>query len=303
MKTITRYTVLGASGNTGHRIARQLLAAGKEVRVTGRSAERLEELADLGAKVEVGDLNDEAFLDHVLQDAEAIYALIPPNYISEDYLAFQKEVASKIAAAVSRAGVKRVVGLSTVGAGSSESSPLLNGLYNLEMELNKVEGLNARYLRAAYFMENLMTNVQLVKSASIFGSMLNPDQKHPMIATKDIADRAVDLLLDPDWEGIASIELQGQRDLTLREITGIVGSLLGTDTLPFVQFSAADAGQAMRDGGMSENMAGLLVQLHNDLNENNVHFKEARSEANTTATSIEDFLKENFIPALETQAV
>ncbi|MFZ1011098.1 MAG: 2-dehydropantoate 2-reductase N-terminal domain-containing protein [Candidatus Sulfotelmatobacter sp.] len=45
------YVVLGASGNTGHVVARNLLAAGKKVRVVGRSATHLQPLAASGAEI------------------------------------------------------------------------------------------------------------------------------------------------------------------------------------------------------------------------------------------------------------
>jgi len=39
------YVVLGASGNTGHVVAKNLLAQGQKVRVVGRNAAHLQPLA------------------------------------------------------------------------------------------------------------------------------------------------------------------------------------------------------------------------------------------------------------------
>jgi len=54
------YVVLGASGNTGHVVAKTLLARGQKVRVVGRSAAHLQPLAAEGAEVFVADVTDAA---------------------------------------------------------------------------------------------------------------------------------------------------------------------------------------------------------------------------------------------------
>jgi uncharacterized protein YbjT (DUF2867 family) len=56
------YVVLGASGNTGHIVAQQLLADKQKVRVVGRSAAHLQAHAAQGAEVFIGDVTDAAAL-------------------------------------------------------------------------------------------------------------------------------------------------------------------------------------------------------------------------------------------------
>ena len=56
------YVITGATGNTGRAVAEILLAAGKPVRVIGRSEDKLKALADKGAETAVGSLEDEGFL-------------------------------------------------------------------------------------------------------------------------------------------------------------------------------------------------------------------------------------------------
>ena len=47
--------IIGASGNLGSKVADLLLQDGQDVRVFGRSAERLEPLGGRGAEIVVGD--------------------------------------------------------------------------------------------------------------------------------------------------------------------------------------------------------------------------------------------------------
>lgn len=61
--TASRILVLGATGQLGGEVARQLLSAGVPVRAFGRNAARLEALASLGAETVRGDWLDEAAVD------------------------------------------------------------------------------------------------------------------------------------------------------------------------------------------------------------------------------------------------
>ncbi len=110
------YVVLGASGNTGHVVTKNLLAHGQKVRVVGRNAAHLQPLAAEGAEVFIGDAADASALTKAFHQADAAYVMIPPNLTSNDFPAFQDQVSDAIAAAVRNAGVKNVVSLSSIGA-------------------------------------------------------------------------------------------------------------------------------------------------------------------------------------------
>ena len=78
------YVVLGASGNTGHVVAKNLLARQQKVRVVGRNAAHLQPFATQGAEVFVGDITDASAVSKALQGADSAYVMIPPNPTSND---------------------------------------------------------------------------------------------------------------------------------------------------------------------------------------------------------------------------
>ena len=73
------YVITGATGNTGHIVAKRLLEQGKNVRVIGRTAEKLAKLTSLGAEAFVGDLGDAQALAKAFSGAEAAYVMLPPD--------------------------------------------------------------------------------------------------------------------------------------------------------------------------------------------------------------------------------
>ena len=150
------YVVTGATGNSGHVVAGNLLAKGKKVRALGRSAERLQALAARGAEPFVCDLTDAAALAKAFAGAEGVYAMIPPNMAAQNYRAHQDQITDAYAAALAEAKVKHVVVRSSFGADKSEKTGPVVGLHDLEGKLNRIPGLNVAHLRAGYFMENTL---------------------------------------------------------------------------------------------------------------------------------------------------
>src|ERR1035438_8655287 len=105
------YVVLGASGNTGHIVAKTLLARGQKVRAVGRNASPLQPLAANGAEISIADVTDAAALTKAFQHADSAYVMIPPNPTSNDALAYAERVSDAIAAAAKNTGVRNIVSL------------------------------------------------------------------------------------------------------------------------------------------------------------------------------------------------
>jgi len=295
------YVVLGASGHTGHVVAKNLLARGQKVRVVGRRADRLQSLATEGAEIAVADATEAPALTKALKGADSVYLLVPPDITSNDFRTYQDRVSDAIAAAVENSGVKSVVSLSSVGADKPSSTGPVAGLYNLEQKLNQIDGVNVLHLRAGYFMENTLPQVGVVRTLGSVAGPIRPDLKLPMIATRDIGVAAADALLRREFRGKQTRELLGQRDLDYVEVASIIGKAIGKPSLGYVQAPEDQLRVAMGQMGMSANMVGLLLEMAGALNSGHMKALEPRSAANTTPTSFETFVQEHFIPAYRQQ--
>ena len=108
-------TVMGAAGNTGSVVAGNLLAAGKKIRVIGRSPERLRPHRERGAETAVGDAQDAAFLTSAFLGAESVYAMVPPDLTQSDLRKYYGRFGEAIERAVRGSGVRRMVFLSSLG--------------------------------------------------------------------------------------------------------------------------------------------------------------------------------------------
>jgi uncharacterized protein YbjT (DUF2867 family) len=296
------FVVLGASGHTGHVVASNLLARGQKVRVVGRSADRLKSLAAKGAEISVADANDAPALTKALKGADAAYVLIPPELTGSNYRAFQDRVSDAIAASVENAGVKNVVSLSSIGADKSSGTGPVVGLYNLEQKLSQIDGANVLHLRAGYFMENTLPQVAVIRMMGSMAGPVRPDLKLPMIATRDIGDAAADALVRQEFRGKQTKELLGQRDIDYVEVASIIGKAIGKPSLGYVQAPDDQLRAAMVQMGMSANFVGLILEMAGALNSGHMKALEPRTAANTTPTSFDTFVEEEFAPAYREQA-
>jgi uncharacterized protein YbjT (DUF2867 family) len=296
------YVVLGASGNTGHVVASNLLARGKKVRAVGRNAAHLQALTAKGAEAFIADVTDAKALAKAFQQADSAYIMIPPNTASTDPLGYANQVGDAIAAAVQSAGTKNVVALSSIGAEQPSGTGPVIGLHNLEQKLNRIDSADVLYLRAGYFMENTLPQVNAIRQMGAVAVPLRPDLKLPMIATRDIGNVAADNLLHPAIRGKQARELLGQRELTYAEVASIIGKAIGQPDLKYLQVPDDQFRSVLVQMGMSEQFARLLLEMTGALNSGKMHALEVRAPQTSTPTSYETFVAEVFVPAYQHQA-
>lgn len=296
------FVVMGASGNTGHIVANNLLTRGQKVRVIGRNSAHLQPLTSKGAEPFIADVIDASALAKAFQGADAAYVMIPPNPTSKDPLGYSNRVSDAIAGAVQSAGTKNVVALSSIGAELASGTGPVVGLHNLEEKLKQINGANVLFLRAAYFMENTLPQVNAIRQMGTIAGMLRPDLKLPMIATRDIGAVAADTLLHPTIHGKQTRELLGQRDVSYSEVAPVIGKAIGKTDLKYVHLQDDQVRGALVQMGMSEPMANLLVEMMQGLNSGKMHALEPRTAQNTTPTSYETFVNEEFMQAYKQQA-
>lgn len=293
------YTVLGATGNIGSVITKTLLEKGEKVRAVGRNMARLQAFVQKGAEAFVGDVTDAEAMTRAFSGARAAFLMIPPGMTAADYRADQERASDAISSAAKSAGLHYAVHLSSFGAQAPAGTGPILGLHFSEQKLNAVEKLNVLHLRAGYFMENHLAAVSMIQMMGIFGGALKTDLKLPMIATRDIGAYAAERLLKLDFNGEATQELLGERDLSMNDVAGAIGKALNKPDLLYAQFPYDQVQQVLVQMGTPPKTAACFIEMFQGINNGIVVATEPRSEKNTTPTSIETFVKDVFVPAYQ----
>jgi uncharacterized protein YbjT (DUF2867 family) len=280
--------ITGATGNIGGRIAASLLAQGVGVRCIARTPDKLKDLAAQGAEIAAISLEDSVALGRVLKGADAVFAMIPPNYTAPDFRAYQNVIGASLSEAIEKAGVGHVVNLSSQGAHLPDRTGPVKGLHDQEERLNRLKGIDILHLRPTFFMENLLANIEPIKKMNIMGSAIKGDLKFPMIATKDIAAYATERLGRRDFSGISVKDLLGQRDISMEEIAASLSTKLERPDLKYIRFPYEATEIALVGIGFSADVSRMLTEMSRTINDG-IIMNIPRTNENTTATTFEEF--------------
>ncbi|MBO9570802.1 MAG: NAD(P)H-binding protein [Chitinophagaceae bacterium] len=256
-----KYVLTGSAGNITRPLAEKLLKAGHDVTVIGRNAEHLKSLADAGAKIAPGSVEDANFLAETFKGADAVYTMIPPKLDAADWKSYIGSIGEKYAAAIKTAGVKYVVNLSSVGAHLPEGVGPVSGLYRVEQALNKLEGVNVKHLRPAYFYYNLLANINLIKHAGIIGGNFSAgDKQFTIVHPSEIAEAAAEELLNLNFTG-KSVRYIVSDEVSTDQIASELGAAIGKPELKWVKFTNEQSIAGMQQAGFSEEVAKNYTEM------------------------------------------
>ena len=290
-----KIVVLGATGTVGSKIAENLLEEGHQVTLIARHADRLEKFRSMGAAIIAGDVNDVATLTNAFKNADSAFVLMPDNVKAEDTRAYQRQVTSNIIEAIEKSGISYIVNMSSLGSHMHEGNGMMAGTGEQEVRLNQLADVNVLHIRSAYFMENFLRTILLVKGKGINGTAADGDHSFPMVATKDVAKVAAGHLANLDFDGKRVHAVMGPRNYTMREFTTIIGKAIGKTELPYVQVPVEQARQIFIGNGFSEDFVDNLVGMAVAIKDGIFNYQK-RDDSTTTPTTAEQFVTEVYAP-------
>jgi uncharacterized protein YbjT (DUF2867 family) len=228
--------VSGATGQQGGAVARSLLGRGFGVRALTRDPEKLEakELADLGAEVASGDLEDRSSIERVLEGVHGIFSV--QNFWEAGYEGEVRQ-GTQLADAAKTAGVEHYVYSSVGSAHRRTGIAHFDSKWEVEEHV-RGSGVPYTVLRPVFFMQNW----EYMREPILGGTLpqpLDPDKPFQMVATEDIGVFAAMAFEDPDrWIG-REIDLAGD-EMTMPEIADTFGRVTGRQVdyfqVPWDQF-------------------------------------------------------------------
>ncbi|TDD00484.1 NAD-dependent epimerase/dehydratase family protein [Saccharopolyspora terrae] len=292
------FVITGASGRTGRAAASHLLEHGHNVRAVGRDLRNLAHLAAHGAEIYQADQSDPTAMATALRGADAAYLVIQPNYIPDhpDFAAFQDRAAAALTDAVTLSGVPRVVALSSWGAQHPSGTGPVAGLHRFENRLSTVPGVDITWLRAGYYMENLLDHLDSVRTHGRIIAPFDPDVPLPLITTTDVAFAAAEELARPQ-AGARTRELQGERDVTMNEVARAIATAIDAP-VTYERCTVETFHEQLREAGVSDNVAAMMTEVPHAVNTGHLRMTQSRTLETTTPTSLETFVKTEFVPVL-----
>ncbi|HEV2528944.1 MAG TPA: NAD(P)H-binding protein [Thermomicrobiales bacterium] len=259
-------TVMGATGNTGGAIVRQLAADGIPVRGIGRSAHRL---ASLPAGVETWsvDLADRPALADALHGSTAAYVLLPTDPTVPDYSSTHDGISASIVGALTDSGVPHVVALSSLGADRPTGTGFVECLHRHELRLRELEGVSQVILRSAYLYETLSIGIEETLAHETLIEAIDPSARVPMVAAGDVATIAAAAPRGPAAPGVTIHEVTGPDELTMPKVTRLLGAAFGRPGPTYARPPDATLREILRGAGFSLDGAELYLALGNAISD------------------------------------
>lgn len=293
-----KVAVTTPTGHVGGAATDWLLRRGGEikVRLLGRRHNTLAGLVKRGAEMAIGPQDNAEYLTKAMREVDAVFWVTPPGYGSDNVRAFQNRLGRAAATAIRASQVLRAINLSSIGAELDSGVGPVKGLHDVERILDDA-AIHITHLRPGFFYENLLWQIDLIRSTGTISLPISGDRRFPMIAARDVGRVAAELLANQDWTGHNVRELHGPADLSLEEVAEILTQSLGRK-VAYVRSDPQKTRQHIHHGGVSDNMVDLLLELYDAMETGKYRALQPRSAETTTTTTLADYAHEVMLPIL-----
>jgi uncharacterized protein YbjT (DUF2867 family) len=283
------------TGTIGQQVLANLLDSGEPIRAIARDPSRLPSQARERVEVVQGSHGDVDVVNQAFAGADSVFWLVPPDPHAESVEAAYVDFSRPACDAFKTQGVQRVVGVTALGRGVAENAGYVTASLAMD-DLIASTGVRYRALTMPSFMDNILRQVEAIKSQGMFFSPISGDRKLPTCATRDIAAAAATLLLDHSWSGQDSVPVLGPEDLSHDEMAQIMSEVLGKPVrfqqIPGEAFKAGLTGFGMSDA-MAQGTLDMMVAKNEGLDN-----AEPRTPQSTTPTSFREWCEQVLRPAV-----
>lgn len=254
-----KIVLTGSLGHIGRPLTQQLAAKGHGVTVISSRQEKREEIKALGALAAIGSLTDSHFVTTAFAGADAVYCMIPPDFGQADQVAYYQSLGRIYAQAIQKAGVKRVVHLSSYGAHLPSGTGFISGSYAVEQELNAIPGIELTHIRPTFFYYNLLHFIPMIRTAGFIGAVYGGGDRLTMVAPEDIASAIAEAMQTPDRT--ERVRYVASDDRTCNEVAAVLGQAIGMPELEWQTLPPEQVLAGLIAHGMPQNAAENLVEL------------------------------------------
>ena len=229
--------VIGGTGKTGRRVAKNLKKTGHNVRVVGRKTSP------------AFNWENKETYDAALKDMDRAYIVYYPDLAvpgSRDSITTLTEKALK-------AGLEKVVLLS--GKGETEAEACEAIVAN--------SGLNYTLVRASWFNQNFSEGAFLDFVANGVVALPMPEAEIPFVDADDIADVVSKVIVDDTYNG-QTITVTGPQKRTFKEVVEIMAEA-SQKHIQFVSISIEEFKDGMRKAGLPDSYVWLFGYLFQEV--------------------------------------
>ena len=236
-------TTAGKVGSAAVRLLGQREVA---VRVLVRDPDKAKALAQAGAEIVQGDLDEPSTIDQAMAGVTAV-VLVSPGVPAQEL---------NVIHSAARAGAGHVV---KVTSNASADSPIARRRWQTEIEAGlTASGLSHTLLRANAYMQNVLALAPAIAKTSGFGSSAGKG-RIGMIDARDVGAVAAEIAASPAAHAGKTYWLTGPDLISYGDVAGVLSKVLGRP-ITYRELSFEDDREAMIRAGVPQPVAEMNAQ-------------------------------------------
>jgi uncharacterized protein YbjT (DUF2867 family) len=245
--------VVGATGNTGRAVVKELRQLGENPLCIVRNPDKAREVLGSDANTAVAELNDRAALEKALKSVETVFVVTGHN-------PGMVEQQNNVLDAALAAGAKYLVRVSGGRdvAKADSASVVGRGHAALEQRLRE-SGIKWVILRPGLFMQNLLGQAASIKSDSKFVMAYPKDSPIAWTDVRDTGAVGARILLDPGPHADKTYEFTGKKT-TNDEVAAVFSQVLGRP-IAYVPITVEQNEAALKSRNMPDWLVAHLVTI------------------------------------------
>ena len=248
--------ILGASGQVGSLIVKALLNSHAPVTAVIRNPDSK---FDALVPVRIADFRNPTQLTEALAGGTTVFLLTPYDPASHDIIGETKRIIANYREAIQANQIKKIVGLSTIGAhlegntGNLRMSRILEQGFD-DLNVKKV------FIRPAYYFSNWLGFMEAVEQYGVLPTFFPEDLKIRMISPWDVATFTAEQILNGPMSQKEMYELVGPRQYSSHDVANVFSQHLEKDidvqSIPREQWK-----ETLTHAGFTDNAATHLVAM------------------------------------------
>lgn len=242
--------VLGATGNTGSEVVKQLKEAGADFGIMARSADAANKLGLNPNQVRVSNYDDVEAMTKALEGVKKIYVAMPVHPSNQQWI-------ENTVAAAKTAGVELIVKLSGMGAKADAGSEIIR-THVLTDDIVKESGIAYTIVQPNSFFQNLYGSLPTINAMGQFFLPL-AQAKQSVIDIRDVAAVIVTALTQSGHENQTYL-ISGPEALTFAEQAAILTEVSGKQ-IDYIAVPQEAAESAMKEAGLDNWTAEKLAEI------------------------------------------
>jgi NAD(P)H dehydrogenase (quinone) len=236
--------VVGATGNTGRAVFKELKALGQNPVAVVRNADKAREVLGADAKIAVAELTDKAALEKALAGVETVFVVTGHN-------PGMVEQQNNVLDAAIKAGAKYLVRVSGGAAVAFPGTPSVVGQGHLAIEDRlKNSGIQWVILKPGLFMQNTFGQAAGIKNDGKLVSTAPADLGIAYTDVRDTGALAARILIDPKPHAGKTYEFTG-KFVTYPQIAQAFSEVLGKP-VNYIPVTLEQNEQAVKSRGLPE---------------------------------------------------